>query len=192
MRGAIRIQRGALAAAAVIGALSCSRVEAPRPGDGRAADINPAMRSIASADLTRHIRTLSSDEFEGRAPGTEGERLTVRYLIDQFKSLGLEPGHPDGTYVQNVPLVGLTAKSSMRIVSGGKTLDLRFPSDYVAVTRRIVPEVAVEESDMIFVGYGVVAPEYGWDEIGRASCRERVEIGVGEGAGGEKKKREME
>ena len=170
MRGTM-IHRLAFAAVALIGVLSCSREEAARPAGGSAVDLNPAIRSIAPADLIEHIRTLSSDKFEGRAPGTEGERLTVRYLIDRFKSLGLEPGHPDGSYVQNVPLVGLTAKSSMRIVSGGKTLDLRFPSDYVAVTRRIVPEVAVEESEMVFVGYGVVAPEYGWDDYKEIDVR---------------------
>src|SRR5688500_1304364 len=156
------IQKLAFTAAALIGALSCSHEEA-RPVDGGVADLTPAIRSLSPEDLIRHIRALSADEFGGRAPGTEGERLTVQYLIDQFKALGLEPGHPDGTYVQNVPLVGLTAKSSMRIVSAGKVLDLRFPSEYVAVTRRIVPEVTVEASEIVFVGYGVVAPEYGWD-----------------------------
>ena len=152
------------AVAALIGALACSGEEAPHTGIGSAVDVDPAIRSIAIRDLVEHIRRLSSDKFEGRAPGTEGERLTVRYLIDQFKTLGLEPGHPEGTYVQNVPLVGLTARSSIKVNSGGKTLDLRFPYDYVAFTRRVVPEVTVENSGIVFVGYGVVAPEYGWDD----------------------------
>jgi Zn-dependent M28 family amino/carboxypeptidase len=112
----------------------------------------------------RHIQRLSSDEFEGRHPGSEGERLTVRYLTDQFKAFGLKPGNPDGTYVQNVPLVGLTAKPSARMALDAKTLEWRFPDDYVALTRRVVPEVSIVDSDVVFVGYGVVAPEYGWDD----------------------------
>jgi Zn-dependent M28 family amino/carboxypeptidase len=158
-------------AAASIAALACSGQEPARPAGAGAVDVNPALRSIAAEDLVKHIRRLSSDEFEGRAPGTNGERLTVRYLTDQFKALGLKPGHPDGSYVQNVPLVGLTAKSSARIVSKGRTLDLKFPSDYIAVTRRIVPEVVVEASDIVFVGYGVVAPEYGWDDYKEIDVR---------------------
>ena len=124
----------------------------------------PAHLGIGRANLMRHIERLSSDEFEGRHPGSEGERLTVRYLTGQFKALGLKPGNPDGTYVQNVPLVGLTAKPSVRIALGAKSLDWRFPDDYVALTRRVVPEVSITDSDMVFVGYGVVAPEYGWDD----------------------------
>ena len=115
--------------------------------------------SITSEDLFKHIRRLSADEFEGRAPGTKGETLTVSYLTEQFKAFGLRSAHPDGSYIQNVPLVGLTAKSSLKIVAGEKTFDLRFPSEYVAVTRRIVPELVVEVSDIVFVGYGVVAPD---------------------------------
>jgi len=144
--------------------LSCSREQGAPPTAAGAADVSSALQSITSNDLIGHIDRLSSDEFEGRAPGTEGEQLTVRYLTDRFKALGLKPGNPDGSYVQNVSLVGLTAKPSLRIVAGEKTFNLRFPDDYVAVTRRVVPEVSVEGSDIVFVGYGVVAPEYGWDD----------------------------
>lgn len=144
--------------------LSCSRNQGASPAGAGAADVSPALQSITTGDLVRHIDRLSSDEFEGRAPGSKGEQLTVGYLTDQFKALGLKPGNPDGSYVQNVSLVGLTAKPSFRIVAGQKTLNLRFPDDYVAVTRRVVPEVSVEESDIVFIGYGVVAPEYGWDD----------------------------
>jgi Zn-dependent M28 family amino/carboxypeptidase len=156
--------RLALALAVVlIAALSCSREQTARPTSG-VLDLNTAVQSITTENLARHIERLSSDEFEGRAPGTEGEKLTVRYLTEQFKARGLQPGNPDGSYIQNVPLVGLTANASARIVSGATTLDLRFPDDYVAVTRRVVPQVTVAESDVVFVGYGVVAPEYGWDD----------------------------
>lgn len=155
---------GIISAAVLTAAFGCSREQAAPPADAGAPDLSPALQSITANDLVKHIDRLSSDEFGGRAPGTEGEQLTVRYLTDQFKALGLKPGNPNGSYVQNVSLVGLTAKASFRIVAGGKTLDLRFPADYVAVTRRIVPDVSVDGSDIVFVGYGVVAPEYGWDD----------------------------
>jgi Zn-dependent M28 family amino/carboxypeptidase len=128
------------------------------------ADIKPTLDSITSADLMKHINVLASDEFEGRSPGTKGEELTVNYLTEQFKKLGLKPGNPDGTYVQKVPLVGFTPEPQVSFDAGGKKIELAFPSDYVAISRRSVPEVKVENSDLLFVGYGVVAPEFGWDD----------------------------
>ena len=127
--------------------------------------LKPALDSVNAVDILAHIKVLASDEFEGRAPGTPGEDRTVAYLTEQFRKLGLKPGNPDGTYVQNVPLVGFQAKSvagSFRV--GEKTIDLKFPDDWVAVSRRLAQEVKVENSDVVFVGYGVVAPEYGWDD----------------------------
>ena len=129
-----------------------------------AVDDKPALESIASADLLRHINVLASDEYEGRGPGTRGEELTVNYLTAQFKQLGLSPGNPDGSYVQKVPLAGFTAQPTASLVAGSKKIDLKFPENYVAVSRRFIPEVKVENSEMVFVGYGVVAPEYGWDD----------------------------
>src|SRR5690349_12901977 len=127
-------------------------------------ELKPAFDSITSNDLMQHIKALSADEFEGRGPGTKGEELTVKYLTEQFQRLGLKPGNPDGTYVQKVPLVGFTGEPTASFTAGGKQLNLSFPNDYVAVSRRFVPESKVENSDMVFVGYGVVAPEYGWDD----------------------------
>jgi Zn-dependent M28 family amino/carboxypeptidase len=126
----------------------------------------PAAASITGARLLEHIRVLSSDEFEGRAPGSAGEERTVAYLTEQFKKFGLLPGNPDGTYVQEVPLVGFqatSAKGEFRL-SAQKTIGLSFLDDWVAVSRRLVPEVDVSDSEVVFVGYGVVAPEYGWDD----------------------------
>ena len=149
---------------------ACGSRESPPERSG-APDPTPALQTITSNDLIRHIDRLASDEFEGRAPGSNGEQLTVRYLIDEFKRIGLAPGNPDGSYVHNVSLVGMTAKPSFRIAAGGKTRELRFPTDYVALTRRVVPEVNVENSDIVFVGYGVVAPEYGWDDYKNTDVR---------------------
>jgi Zn-dependent M28 family amino/carboxypeptidase len=122
-----------------------------------------AAQSIKSDELLAHIKTLASDEFEGRAPATPGEEKTVNYLIEQFKKLGLKPGNPDGTYIQKVPLAGFTPTPTMAFNIGGKTMNVD-AADYYAVSLRYVPEVKVENSDVVFVGYGVVAPEYGWDD----------------------------
>ncbi|MGI9190421.1 MAG: M28 family peptidase [Longimicrobiaceae bacterium] len=128
------------------------------------ANLDPALTSITADDLLRHIRVLAADEFEGRAPGTRGEELTVEYLTGQFREMGLQPGNPDGTYVQDVPLVGIRSVATGSIDIKGKKTMLRFPEDYVAVSRREQPEVDVNDSEVVFVGYGVVAPEYGWDD----------------------------
>ena len=129
--------------------------------------LKAGLESVNADDLLGHIRVLASDEFEGRAPGSPGEERTVRYLVEQFKKLGLTPGNPDGSYVQDVPLVGFQVKSArgeFHFDAGDKTIDLRFPDNWVAVSRRPNREVKVERSDVVFVGYGVVAPEYGWDD----------------------------
>ena len=128
------------------------------------ADAKAAIESIKSDELLSHIKTLASDEFEGRAPGTKGEELTVNYLTGQFKKLGLKPGNPDGSYIQNVPLAGFTPQPTMSFKAGGKQMALDYSTDYIARSLRYAPEAKVENSDLVFVGYGVVAPEYGWDD----------------------------
>jgi Zn-dependent M28 family amino/carboxypeptidase len=135
-----------------------------------AADPSDAVRSagerINPQDVLGHIKVLASDEFEGRGPGTAGEERTVNYLIDRFKALSLQPGNPNGTYVQEVPLVGFQASAvegSFR--AGDRAIALKFPDDWVAVSRQHAAEsVMVDDSELVFVGYGVVAPEYGWDD----------------------------
>ena len=124
-----------------------------------------AAKNLITADrLFAHIKVLASDEFEGRAPSTRGEELSVAYLTKEFKSFGLKPGNPDGTYVQDVPLFGILSTPESHVTVGGKTMDLVPKQDYVAWTIRPVPEVKVTNSDVVFVGYGVIAPEYGWDD----------------------------
>ncbi|MBD1398650.1 M28 family peptidase [Pontibacter sp. JH31] len=127
-------------------------------------NLQPALQSINANDLLQHIKVLASDAYEGRSPGTAGEDSTVNYLTREFKKLGLQPGNPNGTYVQKVPMFGFTAQPKASFTAGGKTINLNFPDDYVAVSRRFVPDVNVNNSDIVFVGYGIVAPEYGWDD----------------------------
>jgi Zn-dependent M28 family amino/carboxypeptidase len=126
--------------------------------------LQPALEAITPDGLLAHIKVLASDEFEGRAPGSKGEELSVKYITDQFKKIGLKPGNPDGTYTQEVPLAGINSEPRMSFVIGGKTMDLKFPDDFVASSARLQPEIKIEKSDLVFVGYGVVAPEYGWDD----------------------------
>jgi Zn-dependent M28 family amino/carboxypeptidase len=130
----------------------------------RPADLTPALDSIAAGELLNHIKVLASDEYEGRAPATKGEDLTIKYLTTQFQQLGLKPGNPDGTYLQNVPLVGIESHPSTDITVKGKKFPLTSKTDYIAASERVIPEVKVNNAPIVFVGYGVVAPEYGWDD----------------------------
>ena len=126
--------------------------------------LQPALEAITPDGLLAHIKVLASDEFEGRAPGSKGEELSVKYITDQFKKIGLKPGNPDGTYTQEVPLAGIKSEPRMSFVIGDKTMDLKYQDDFVASSARLQPEIKIEKSDLVFVGYGVVAPEYGWDD----------------------------
>jgi Zn-dependent M28 family amino/carboxypeptidase len=120
--------------------------------------------AISAASIKTRTAKLSSDEFEGRGPASAGEEKTVAYLTAEFKKLGLQPGNPDGTYVQGVPMVGITSKATATFTAGGQTLTPEGLVDYIALSRRVQPSVEVKDSDVVFVGYGVVAPEYGWDD----------------------------
>jgi Zn-dependent M28 family amino/carboxypeptidase len=112
-----------------------------------------------------HIKVLASDAFEGRGPATPGEDKTVDYLVGQLRGMGLAPGNPDGGYVQEVPLVGFKVKASSGSFDvGGTRVDLKSNAEWVVVSRRMADRVTVDNSDVVFVGYGVVAPEYGWDD----------------------------
>ncbi|HXH51592.1 MAG TPA: M28 family metallopeptidase [Terriglobia bacterium] len=122
---------------------------------------------ISAKPLLDDIKVLASDKFEGRAPATEGEKLALSYLQKRFREIGLEPGNPYGTYLQKVPMVGITANSSTQLVftksgSAQKNI-LRYGDEFVAWTKRMEPTVQVD-APLVFVGYGVVAPEYHWDD----------------------------
>ncbi len=127
-------------------------------------------RQVAAAQLNaegirQHVQTLASDDFEGRAPASPGEEKTIAYLIDQFKKSGLKPGNPDGTYLQNVPLMGVTGEPAIELEARGRAVAVSGPADCIATSLQFRSDVRVDPSEMIFVGYGVVAPEYGWDDF---------------------------
>lgn len=128
---------------------------------------------ISAAEYERHIVALSSDEFEGRKPGTAGERKTVDYLVSEFKKLGLAPGNGD-SYLQEVPIVEITAGSSAALLLGDAKLE--YGTDMVIWTKRIVQEVSIADSPLVFVGHGVVAPEYGWNDYAGLDMRGKTAV----------------
>lgn len=125
------------------------------------ADITNGYNSINAKELAEHIKTLASDEFGGRAPSSEGEKLTLDYLTKHFTALGYEPGNGD-SFLQEVPLVSLEADSDMVLSIGGK--DYQYKKDMVMGSSRISEQEGIENSELVFVGYGVNAPEYNWND----------------------------
>lgn len=124
----------------------------------------PTFDTIDAGSLLGEIKTLSSDEFEGRKPASAGEEKTVAYLEKQFRDMGLKPGNPDGSYVQKVPLAGIRSTPHLDFKVRGRSVPLQYKKDFIANSARYTPQVEVKNTDIVFVGYGVVAPEYGWDD----------------------------
>jgi Zn-dependent M28 family amino/carboxypeptidase len=176
-----RIVVAAVVASVALGWIGCAKP----------AEQAPAVRTVAAPAIDtnavlQHVKVLSSDEYEGRAPGTKGEDLTVAYIEDQFRKAGVKPGNTDGTYIQKVPLVGITPDPNVTLTfaKGAKKANLKFKDDFVAWTKRVAPPgrakagnvlvegdatrtaetVGISGSEMVFVGYGVQAPEFNWDD----------------------------
>ena len=123
--------------------------------------LKPGLDAITPEGMLAHIKTLSSDEFEGRAPGSKGEELSIKYIAEQFKKVGLKPGNPNGSFFQEVPLAGIKSDSHITFTVAGKPpMDLKFPDDFVASSARLQDKIDISNSDVVFVGYGIVAPEY--------------------------------
>jgi len=127
---------------------------------------NPSLKHITAERLKERIAVLAHDSLEGRGPATRGEERTLAYLISQFRQLGLEPAGDSGTYLQRVPIIGvrIDPSATMDISRGRQSIRLKFPDEFVATTGVYEPAVAIKEADLMFVGYGIVAPEYGWDD----------------------------
>ena len=136
-----------------------------------------AWKRITPAGLLERIKVLSSDEYEGRAPASKGEALATGFVESQFKQVGLKPGNPDGTYFQNVPMAGIKADPSAELVfadeAGGKRQTLKYGDDFVAWTKRLGPAIDAN-ADLVFVGYGVVAPEYQWDDFKGVNVKGKI------------------
>ena len=125
----------------------------------------PLSTDIDENTFRNHLRMLASDGFEGRKPGTPGEEKAVAYLSDQFRKLGLKPGNND-SYVQQVPMVEIlpNATPTLSIAGNGATRTLTYGKDMVIWTKRALPQAGLRHSELVFVGYGIVAPEYGWND----------------------------
>lgn len=123
---------------------------------------------ITPDDFAAHLRVISSDEYDGRKPGTLGERLTTNYIIEQFKRMGLEPGNK-GEWIQSVPAVSTAlsdpANVKLDVAEGGGQEAFAFGSEMVAGTLQAKSDVDLKDSDVIFVGYGVNAPEAQWNDF---------------------------
>jgi Zn-dependent M28 family amino/carboxypeptidase len=148
----------------------------PNESSETADGVAPAVAAGISVDsLMAEIETLASDEFGGRAPGSPGEFRTIEYLTDQFGALGLAPGNPDGTWVQPVPLVGITPQpgDTLVLTHNGESRTLEPGADYVATTRHVREEVGID-AEFVFVGYGAVAPEYDWDDFRDADVEGKI------------------
>jgi hypothetical protein len=124
-----------------------------------------AMATITADDLVKHVLVLGSDEFQGRFPGTPGEEKTLEYLRAEAERIGLEPGAGDGWF-QEVELVSITADPRMTVSFSGPDgrNEYAYGTEIMAWTTRVVEEVDVDDSELVFVGYGTVAPEYGWND----------------------------
>ena len=146
-----------------------------------AAPILPAVvhaQTIAPDQLESSVRTLASDLFQGRAPGTIGEERTIGYLVGRFQALGLEPGGPDGQWVQTVPLLHtrLGAPTQLAVTQGGATTPWTFGENVYVSTLQPKDRVGIDKAPMVFVGYGVSAPERGWDDFKGVDLKGKVAV----------------
>ena len=163
------MSRKLLLGLAVMAALSaCKKNEAPvavAPEATPATSAHAFSADINEADFAEMVNTLASDEFEGRGPGSVGEEKTVEYIQAQMKRIGLQPGNGD-SYFQDVSMVETTADENtlLKLDSNGKTRDLKFGTDMVIGTRTGQPNISVKDSELVFVGYGVDAPEQQWND----------------------------
>ncbi len=134
--------------------------------------IQKAEDSINEADLERHVLALASDDFQGRKPFTEGEIKTVDYIRAEFEKMGLA-GANGGSYFQDVPLVEITGSPSriMTISTENGTIDLTYLEDFIASTQRITEEIILEDSELVFAGFGIVAPEHDWNDYEHVDVR---------------------
>ena len=137
----------------------------------------PPSTDIDEDVLRSAIRVLSSDDFAGRQPGTAGEDKTIAYLMAQFKRLGMKPGNGD-SFLQQVPVVELLAGPDSTLAVSGRngTRALAYRRDMVIWTKRAVPQAQIAHSELVFVGYGIVAPEYAWDDYAGADVHGKTVV----------------
>jgi len=136
----------------------------------------PVVRAVDPGRMLEDVRVLASDAFEGRGPGSSGEDRTVEYLVEQFRKAGLKPGLSEDQWTQEVPIVGITSKMDAAWISGSERRPLLFPQDLVAWSPRTQARVEVPATEVVFVGYGITAPEYGWDDYKGVDVRGKTVV----------------
>ena len=139
--------------------------------------VDRTAQTITEQKLMEPIEVLSSDEFRGRSPGTVGEEKTVNYLVDRLQEFDIQGGMPDGSYRQNVPLTGQkTAQDAqVRITKNGKSVHVfDYYSDFMAWPSNLEEEVSIDEAELLYVGYGIQAPEENWDDYKDADVKGKV------------------
>lgn len=137
----------------------------------------PLPTPVSMATYRAHVATLASDDFGGRKPGSSGEQKTLDYLVAEFQRLGLEPGNGD-SFLQPVPMVEITAASdaALQFTTGKTTTVLEYGKDMVIWTKRVREREGIESSPLVFVGYGITAPEYGWDDYAGLDVRGKTVV----------------
>ncbi|MGV2494775.1 M28 family metallopeptidase [Pelagerythrobacter aerophilus] len=157
--------RRILAATTVLALAACNVAVGDPEGDTTLDIPEVEVPEISIETMKEATRTLSSDEFEGRLPGTAGEEKTVAYIAEQFEKAGLEPGN-NGSWFQDVPLVEITGRdfAPLTVKADGETMNFDFGDDWVGVSYRETPTTKVENSELVFVGYGINAPEKNWND----------------------------
>lgn len=143
--------------------------------DKTTVDENDGLAAFSKDSLSKHISVLAGDDFLGRKPFTEGETKTIAYLKEQFAVAGLEPGNGD-SYVQDVPMVRITtnAAAAMKVQSAKSSFDLKGFDDYVIWTDKTDSSISLDNTELVFAGYGVVAPEYGWNDYAGLDVKGKV------------------
>src|SRR6476619_966476 len=131
-------------------------------------------RAVDGKALRAHLEFLADDALEGRRPGTRGGELAAKYIAAQFERLGLEPAGDSGTYFHRVPIITLTPEPTVRITGSGAR-ELAYRKDYVLWSMRNEPSVQVS-GDLVFVGYGIVAPEYQWDDYQGVDVKNKIVV----------------
>lgn len=137
-----------------------------------------ASQTITKESLLQPIETLSSDEFEGRAPATKGEDLTVEYLVSEFEKTGLEPGMPDGSFIQDFPLLGMNVDRESAMISfkkdGNRVEELEYFTEFMAWPSNEEEAVEIRDAELVYVGYGIQAPEFDWDDYKDADVKGKI------------------
>lgn len=142
----------------------------------QSSDLNVALREITAERLRQHVAVLSDDAMQGRGPASRGDTLATQYIVSQYQALGLKPAGENGTYLQKVPMVGFTLGPSaiLEITKANQAVRLKFPDEFVAFTGVYEPTVTLKDAEIVFVGYGIVAPEQGWDDYKDVDVRGKV------------------